>query len=75
MFVFFRVVFIASVSVEVLAKDIIFWYSVCRSYQPSSSTLHLQAASNLTAAVLSVTTVTSPSQSDLHANWNSKICL
>ena len=33
MFVSFRVLFIASVNVDVFEKDEIFWYSVCRSYQ------------------------------------------
>jgi hypothetical protein len=74
MFVFFRVLFVASVNVDVFEKDEIFWYSVCRSYKPSSSTLQLQAASNLTVAVLSATTVKSPSQSELYAYWNRFVC-
>jgi len=67
MSVFFRVLFIASVNVDVFEKDEIFWYSKCSSYQTSSSTLHLQAANSLTAAVLSVISVTSPSVSQLCA--------
>ena len=64
---FLTSIFIASVNVDVFEKDEIFWYSLCRSYQRSSSTLHLQAASNLTAAILSVIIVTSLSQSELNA--------